>query len=269
MKKIMLAAVFMLSLFATAQESFPAKHPELLQGKDVKIVPTIDTEKMGFDGFFTKENLTGVYMPGDNKSYTKVDALLGKQFKVNAIDKVSFPGSTTVHTRITLQGQDGQILYHRYNSEFDFTYPFEVIGGLTLPEGFYCDYITKQSFSTHVEYTAMVAIGTWVTKRVEAGKASYLMSFAVYGDKDPGDMITKVTLALENNKTIVDNNQHFWPEIKSATSYKYSFTLLLSAAQVQLLAQNKLIGVKAGPLVLPFKNATKLQGVIKCIQNLK
>jgi len=269
MKKFLLATAMLFSVFMSAQESFPANHPELLKGKDVKIVPTIDTESRGLEGFFTKEDLTEVYMPGDNKSYTRVDALLGKQFKVNAIDKLTFPGSTSEYTRITLQGQEGQILYYSYNSKYDFKYPFEVIGGLTLPEGFYCDYITKQEYGTNVRYTAMVAIGTSVTKSVAAGKASYSMSFAVYGDKDPGGMISKVTLALENNKTIVDNNQSLFAEMRSATSYKYSFTVLLSDAQIQLLAQNKLIGIKAGPLVLPFENATKLQGVIKCIQNLK
>lgn len=262
----MLLAVLMLSLYAVAQESFPAKHPELLKGKDLKVIATNESEVSGYSNFYSDSEMMKTYMPSKKNYDTDTNALLGKQLKVVKIDSLINPYQKMC--RITLVGNDGTNIYYKYDGKFDIDYPFEVIGGLTLPEGFYCEYVTKEASGSLVVYNTLIGRGIRISKRINAGKASYTMSFNVFGKKDTNGPVTKVTLFLENNKTIIDTNQMFYSTLES-NEYKYSFTISLTEAQVQLLAQNKIISVKAGELDMPFQKKIKLQEVVKCMQKLK
>ncbi|WP_116790158.1 hypothetical protein [Flavobacterium psychrotrophum] len=266
MKKIMLVAALMLSLSAIAQESFPAKHPDLLKGKDVKVIATHESEISGYSNFYSDSEMTKTYMPSKKNYDTDTKSLLGKQFKVVEVDSLINPYQKMC--RVTIVSADGAKIYYKYDGQFDIDYPFEVVGGLTLPEGFYCDYITKEAYGSTVVYNTLIGRGIVINKRVELGKASYTMGFSVFGPKDTNGPITKVTLLLENNKTIVDTRQMFYSALQSE-EYKYSFTIALTEAQVQLLIQNKIKNVRAGELDLPFQKNLKLQGVLKCMQKLK
>jgi len=264
MKKITTIVVLLCSLFMHAQENFPNKNPELLLGKEVKIISTIQSkhEKLGYDDFYTDETLRNYYEPiSHNSSFTKEGALLGKTFNVTDIKDVSTPDFKWV--RVKLEGEDGLTLYYRYNFRPN-SYPFEVKGGLTLPDGFYCNIIEETINPESQNFKALVDNGTWVTKDVEKGQSKYYITFAIFLPKD-SKPLESATLLLEGQKTITVKTGLIIPEFHDGNMYKYNFTVFLNKQNLALIAANKVTGVRVGEQVAPIAQGQKIQGVIKCL----
>ncbi|WP_417368792.1 hypothetical protein [Flavobacterium beibuense] len=140
MKQFTLALVLLFSVLAIAQEEkkpeiFPFKRPELLVGKTVTIRPLTDKEikiQKGYHNFYKdKYNIHTYHEIGFETSDPK--SLENRVFKVVSSD----PNDTV---KLTLEAEDGEVIYYRLLAGYPKYYYFEVEGGLDVPNDFYCDY---------------------------------------------------------------------------------------------------------------------------------
>ncbi|KGO78574.1 hypothetical protein Q763_17725, partial [Flavobacterium beibuense F44-8] len=127
-------------MLAIAQEEkkpeiFPFKRPELLVGKTVTIRPLTDKEikiQKGYHNFYKdKYNIHTYHEIGFETSDPK--SLENRVFKVVSSD----PNDTV---KLTLEAEDGEVIYYRLLAGYPKYYYFEVEGGLDFPNDFYCDY---------------------------------------------------------------------------------------------------------------------------------
>jgi len=260
MKKITTLLLLLGSFLLHAQESYPAKHPELLIGKEVKVLDITSDE---YPDFFTDKELQKAYSPPPGqKIYTAKAALLGKIFKV--IDVKRDKSYDIEDVTIELEGRDNLKLYYRYDQKYDFDYHFEVIGGLNLPDGFYCEYITTTNTEEGTNAKASVGVGVHVSKDVEKGKSAYYLIFNLFLPKD-SKPLSSLTLILDGQKTIVKKSSLIIPEFHDGLKYKYSFTTFLTPQDLALIKVNKITGVRLGDQVAPVPNGQKMQGILNCL----
>ena len=181
----MLLFVLCLSLTTLAQD-YPGKSPQLLVGKEVTILPVESQMKEGYEGFYSDHDLGERYMTNFNLQ-TKPEALVGKSFKVLAVEPYDFYGKTNYN--IKLQSvEDGTVIYYRYRNDEEQmeTYSFEVKGGFQLPADYYKNYIefeTNKSTGTKTSSFDVPSLLT-LTKVVKSKVATYVLKLeAATGEK--------------------------------------------------------------------------------------
>ncbi|MFL9836956.1 hypothetical protein ABS768_05560 [Flavobacterium sp. ST-75] len=143
MKQFTLALVLLFSVLAIAQEEkkpeiFPFKRPELLVGKTVTIRPLTDEEiktQKGYHNFYKdKYHRHSYHEIGFETSDPK--SLENRVFKVVSTHP-------KYNNKLTLEAEDGEIIYHDLLENYPEHYYFEVEGGLDVPNDFYCDYFDR------------------------------------------------------------------------------------------------------------------------------
>ncbi|RYY30908.1 MAG: hypothetical protein EOP46_21165 [Sphingobacteriaceae bacterium] len=262
MKKFTLLLLFF-SLAVMAQESFPYKRPILMLNKTVTVVKLYSSEKDGYRDFYSDVKRTTHYKAG-NEVRTPSDELFGKEFKVVSIDSTLSYNKKYYEYMFGLQGTE--TFYYAYSPRIPpEIYPFEVKGGLDLPEGFYCDFVEKSKY----DYTAHIT-EIWLRQSYDYGTTKNQTSATfTFFDKFALTGIKSMTLLLENNKTIEQkiNETYGSPQSKE---FKYNFTIMLEDKDIELLKANKLIGVKLKDKVHTFHPGTgvSLSGILKCLGTL-
>ena len=260
MKKITLILAFICSIIATAQESFPGKYADLLLGKEVRVkdFPTRDS----YEGFYQDENQQKIYAPIPRPSiYTKKDALLGKVFKVTATKPLSGFDNPSL---LTLVGENDLHVYYMYHPALSYEYPFEVIGGLTLPDGFYCDLVKESKFGDTVSYSAFTDDGSKVSKDVSPKGTEYYLTLIAFLPKD-SKPLQSATIILEGDKVLTKKSDLIIPQFQTSISFKYTYTILLNPKELALLKANKIVGIKFGEQVANLIVGNKVQGVLNCL----
>jgi hypothetical protein len=267
MKKI---TVFI--LFATiqmfAQQHFPGKRPELLIGKEVTVVPTIESAALkGQPYFYSDRKTLQTYLPSSARSSYTDPAIEGKKFKVTSVEPVV--ENSRPYMYLSLEAEDKSTLYYKYSPTMaEFSYPFEVTGGLTVPADFYCDFVEKNIFGTITAYDANVGIGMKLSKRISDGKTSYTLHITTFIESE-GKTARGAVLVLENNKKIATNpDLPIVPTYQSGKSYKYMHGFELSPKDVELLKSNKVLGLRLLDKVVPITTGVKIQGVLSCMTKL-
>lgn len=273
MKNALYIAFVLLGFFATAQESFPNKHPELLIGKNVKIINTIEMNALGgMTNLFTDPNLKSgtTYKPmAPNDHKTGKHSVLGHEFKVTAVDSILPKYSTEKVCRISLEGADGLTLYYKYNVKQTYDYPFEVIGGFTLPEDFYCDYI-KMPVKASEDLDVLIGRATRLQKSFYKGEHEYNLSACLIGPNSVGTTsLTSVTLFFDNGAKLLVEGQDIKPTYNTDTTKRYDFYVFIRDKQIKLFLDNKLIAVKVGNEILKYDFAEKTRGVMRCMEKIK
>ncbi|WP_330444223.1 hypothetical protein [Flavobacterium sp. C4GT6] len=143
MKQFTLALLLLFSVLAIAQEEkkpeiFPFKRPELLVGKTVTIRPLTDEEiktQKGYHNFYKdKYHRHSYHEIGFETSDPK--SLENRVFKVVSTHP-------KYNNKLTLEAEDGEIIYYDVLENYPKHYYFEVEGGLDVPNDFYCDYFDR------------------------------------------------------------------------------------------------------------------------------
>jgi len=235
--------------------------------KTVTIVETTDSKFIGYGRFFSDENLKKPYKRSEEGSiHSDRQALFGREFKVVSVD--SFLNWKKVYEhKFKLQDNAGETIYYNYDKEnaFAWNFPFEVKGGLDLPEGFYCDFIEKGGLGLIAKVPEII-VGK--DKYTATKKDGYTATFTFF-DKFKVYDIKSVTLILENSKTIEAKTNLTYGS-PQGSEFKYNFTIILQDNDVELLKATKLIGIKLKDQVHTFHPGTgvRLQGILKCLQTM-
>jgi len=249
----------MLALTINAQ-NHPGNKPELLIGKEVVVMPE-PFNITGFNDFYTANTAAydKVYEPVDTySSYSKIEALAGKKFKVVNVERVKDGSDTNI--MLHLQGNGMPVLYYKYDPDFDMDFPFKVTGGLTLPKGFYCNSITKEGndFSTDIED------GVSFFKTKVNGIPKYFMSVSQPGSKLHSN-IKGATVTLSGNKKIQKDTATVKAEANDRGSFYYTSTFALTADDVTLLKTNAIISTAVYIYDSEVTSGDKLKGIFNCL----
>jgi hypothetical protein len=272
MKKALLVACMLLGFLGTAQEHFPNKTPKLLIGKEVTIVESLNSSILGgYSYVYSDPVLSTAYMPTEkNSRSTKVSALLGREFKVTAVDSVKPLYDDEKRCRISLEATDGLKLYYKYDYRATFDYPFEVKGGLDVPPGFYCDYVEPVPSAIDKTWECLLARVTRLIKTIDKNGPRYSFTARITGpNPKKKDIITKVTLFFDNKETAVLEGQSAYASYDTANSVYYDIGAILRGKTLSLFSKQKLVAVKIGDEILPYLYGEKTKGVLNCMENLK
>lgn len=257
MKNITLLIALLFAFITNAQHA--GKKPALLIGKTVTVLNKPFTD-MGFSGFYTSNTSTydNTYDPVvPHGSYTKTEALAGKKFKVTGLEKVKLYNDEADFLK--LEGDNGLILYYRYDPDFAQDFPFKVAGGLNVPKGFYCTYITKEGTGFATEITD----GITFYKQTKNNVAKYTITI-----NQPGDDYKEgkgATLFLSNNKKIQKATATVKIDANSYGGYFYTATFELTAADIALLKTNTIINTKVLTYSSDVTEGEKLKGIFNCL----
>lgn len=265
MQKFVFFIALLCSLISNAQINYPGTMPELLKGKTVKVVSTTTSKNMGYPDFYS--TLTSeqrkVYMPVTESSlYTKVTALQGEYFKITQADQITFIDKQ--RTRLTLEGKNNLKIYYLYNEKFEYDYPFEVIGGLTVPDGFYCrdKTVHKSEYGTTEEVAT--GYGSSVSKDTDSDGTSYTIYFILFGARRVNP-VSEATLVLEKGETLTVKTNDIAAEFIKDKSYRYHVLFSPKGELVDQLKSKKITSIIIDDLEMPIATGQKIQGVVNCL----
>lgn len=267
MKKLLLLCTFIFCLTAYGAESFPNKHPELLIGKEVKVVDCMSSELFGFSNFYNTPALAGDrHAPIDKySSYTSRQAIIDKMFIVVNAEKYDPANSKYDYYRITLKNAEGNLVYYKYSYTEEIHYPFEVIGGLDLPDDFYCDYIIERTdYKGENIKESATEKGYKLYKKTLDSKTVYELQFTEFIESE-GKEGEGVILILDNNKEIKFAETYVLAKPHNGKSYKYFTQLTLNPDHLKLLKQHEIKTVRLFDQVVVFKPGRKLKGIFNCL----
>lgn len=271
MKKIILLFALVLGLTASAQ-NYPGDKPELLNGKTLKVQPLIEVrQEIGYKGFFTDEELRNIYKK--NVQSTRYKELMGKEFKVTAVQQYQKPYMKSAKYKLVLENADTGKLYYDYDPVSDRDFNFEVIGGLEFPEGHYCKSVTLSSLkpikSGGVWYEAVKKIeGISLYAYVDKMRDETMLQFHVNinsGEKQfQTQKQTGVTLVFDNGKTLSMPDQETVPD-SDGKNVLTATIWALYPEHFTLIQEHNLVAVKIGKYEDKIKNGHTIREQIKCM----
>ena len=155
-------------------QDFPGKEVQLLVGKDVKAKEfKEDWEKnYHYKNFYKKFDVKNKKLdkfrtrPFAKNLYTEYSKLVGKEFKVK-----NYYETTERYIMLELSNDKIGTLFYEYDPKYERDYELTVIGGLVLPEDFYCRDIEKEvdKFTNKIKYNTPTENGMYYNKYIEDG----------------------------------------------------------------------------------------------------
>lgn len=267
MKNITFLTLFLISLSTFAQDS-PGKRPALLMDKSVKIKPipkTVLAYQQGYDSFYTDENLLKKY--AENKSHkTNHDALANRVLKVTAVEPL--PAQGAKNYKIKLQDTlSNETIFFKFNelSENKGMYYFEVIGGLTYPPDFFCDYLQEKTDPATGEQKIMATLteGITVSKTTRGKSPNYIMEVRTV--EPIISMMRGVSFVMENGLQVVKPEVECQMVVSSNDNLVYTASFELTPHEVSLLTQSRIVSGKISKFEKKYNDGEKLRQMLKCM----
>jgi hypothetical protein len=276
MKKVLLLFGFVIiSLISFSQKTdtaanFPRKHAELLLGKELKVLPKdVKWQEFGYSGFYKHKNFDKEIMPklysSDDNISSKYSSLVGKVFKVLSIE----PYKNIIGTdkfKLEIENSETGIIYFDYDSKYEFDFPFKVVGGLNLPEGFYCEDVTTtvDKFTGDTTYTSKVSEGTAFIKVKNGNKSVIYIS-----KNQPGNTLNVkekgFILLLQNGFRIDKPDAPIDVESNGSGGWVYSVFVALNENDIKLLTENAITDDRLYIYDGTIKYGKTLMEYLKCI----
>ena len=269
MKKLLLLAALALSMAVSAQ-NFPGEMVQLLEGKELKIVPLAESsQKYGYGGFYTDDKLKKIYK--EKSHSTPYDKLVGKTFKVISIEPYQNVLKKTKY-KIKVDNADTDILYFDYDPEHSFKFPFEVVGGLKYPEGYFCNMVKQEeSNEPNIKNYSFPKIDG-----LAVGYSTYRDTHSIALSANlPVDEVISTNTVIKGISWIFDNGEVINSTIDNVTVSKgptgkavlkgYLSTSKSTNPKFYLLENNKLVKIKFGKYEREFTEGYVLQEYVKCI----
>ena len=266
MKKIILLFVVMSSLMVTAQ-NFPGEKIDLLANKELRVIPLSESsQKYGYKGFYTDASLKKLYKEKDFG--TPYKELSGKTFKVLSFEPYKTSTGNLKH-KLKIENSETDILFFDYDPKYSHSFPFEVIGGLQYPEGFFCErMLEKEPLKENSrKYEFPFANGVKLIKTVDE---EYTFIFAAINlptdtKEEKGTIRRGVTITFDNGKTISmpDQKVNHTPNGSGGTVYSavVSFT---TPEELDLLKNHKMAKVKFDKFEREIREGDEIREYAKC-----
>jgi hypothetical protein len=264
--KKMFTLGLILANFGLFAQNFPGKDVELLVGKEIKVLPKAESlQEYGYMGFYKDSNLKKKYAccQGFNSKYqeleNKIFKVLSYESYTNIIGKKEF--------KLQIENDETGILYFDYSSEYEKSFPFEVIGGLVFPKEFLCKYIEeiKDKFTEKITYKTPFSEPISFIRVKDKQQINTFMSITVFGSTVSVGK-TGVIILFDNGKKIEKPDAEIDTKVSiSGKGYDYSAFLSLSEEEIELLKNYIISDVRLYVYDSNIKNGIKLKEYLKCI----
>ncbi|MFP9098907.1 hypothetical protein ACLI09_07625 [Flavobacterium sp. RHBU_24] len=252
MKKIIFISALMLTLSASAQVNFPGKYVDLLLNRELKVGSVFGDEYQNFS-----------YRPDGMAPYKKLrygsdkKALQGRIFKVTEVKH------NLEETAILTLTDGKETIYYNYNSNDDYNYKFEVVGGLELPLDYFCEQIELGLDDNEFKIYQNKIIGFGLSKTInkKTKKAEYELAVSTGSSKEKG---AGVTLELLNGKKIERPKQL----VGKDTGKQILRTFLeLTDKEIALLTESEIKTITMAGQVVNMDSGISgdLRGQLKCL----
>lgn len=244
MKKITLVTILLLSIFSFGQnyKNFPSEDVQQLLNKELKVKSvSAKLQEYGYSGFYKDEKLKTKFACCENYN-SKYSSLVDKIFTVISYEPyISVIGDKKY--KLLLSNDETGKIYFDYNPKYEHTFPFEVIGGLTLSEDFYCKKITT-SFDKFTNETKLTAHYKNVDflKITKNNVSRYYMSIRTSGSTVSVNEKGLIIL-LENGKRLEKPNATIDVDVNTTgygNAYLYSTFINLTESDIKILLTNKI-----------------------------
>jgi len=254
--------------FGLFAQNFPGKDVELLVGKDIKVLPKAESlQEYGYKGFYKDSKLKKKYACCQSYN-SKYKALENKIFKV-----VSFePYANSIGTnkfKLQIENEETGLIYFDYSSEYEHSFPFEVIGGLDFPEGYLCKDIeeTKDKFNDKITFRSPISEPITFVKVKDKGQVNTFMRISVYGSTvNVGK--TGVIILFSNGEKIERPNAKLDTKVsRHGKGYDYSAFITLTDDDILKLKTNTITDVRLYIYDSTIKHGEKLKEYLKCISD--
>lgn len=270
MKNIIFLFTFLASLHLFSQESYPHKRPELMLGKQVKVLPMSERDKQtwhGYENFYSNAKSLDRYKSIPGRIETKPEALEGRIFTVTKVEKQNGFDSTAekdykyIYTLEDVKTKE--VLYYIFLPGYDRSrlYYLEVIGGLDLPADFYCDYIDTMVYSEkRISYSVEAKFVCNLEKNYDNGKIDYELKIELYATAYPGK---GYTITMENG-TVLSGKDFGVGELKNGKPFAIHF---LTLDEMKLLSKYKIteFSIRGGTYKMSDRNMTVMKEGAKCL----
>lgn len=276
MKKLLLLTTILISSISFGQ-NFPAESVNLLLNKTVKPIALEKAmQQYAYKNFYTKFDTLSKKLDKFPNNYhifpkgtlqSDYDKLVGQEFKVVKIYEQNETLSSNERKNYVLKLQNNDIgtVFYDYDSEYDFNFELDVVGGLQLPEGFYCKDIktTTDKFNGEVTSRSDYSDGISFIKVTKDKISNIYMAI-----NESGQTLNVgkkgLILLLENGKKIERPNAKI--DVKAERSnYVYSAFIELSKAEIALIIKNKITDDKLYIYDGEIKNGDILSQYLKCL----
>lgn len=278
MRKILLLIAVLISGISFGQ-NFPAESVDLLLNKTVKPMTLEETmQRYAYKNFYAKFDTDTKKLEKYKKghrafpsgtSQSDYNKLVGKEFKVVKIydQTPTLSSDAGRYFVLELQNEELGTVYYDYDSKYDFSFELEVVGGLELPEGFYCKDIetTTDKFSGEITESSDYSEGIKFIKSTKDGVSKIYMAI-----NEPGSTLNVgkkgLILLLENGKKIERPNADIDAKVNtSGKNYVYSAFIELTKAEIDLIINNPITDDRLYIYDGEIKNGAKLSEYLKCL----
>ncbi|WP_445749912.1 hypothetical protein [Polaribacter sp.] len=265
MKKILLLTVILISNLSFGQ-NFPGNDVNLLLDKEIKVKEKDESlQKYGYDHFYKNDKMKKKYDCCESYN-SKYAGLVGKVFKVLSAEPYKNIIGTEKY-KLKIENAETGIIYFDYDPKYEHSFPFEVIGGLDLPDDFYCKKIetTTDKFDGKTTSRTGYSEGISFIKVTKDGSSKIYMSVNEIGSTiNVGKK--GLILLLENGKKIERPNADLDTKVnKGGRGYVYSAFIELTQAEIDLIIENKITDNRLYIYDGEIKNGQKLSEYLKCL----
>ena len=257
--------IFVLFSFNSIGQNFPKKDVGLLMNKELKVI--IDSESKDYYSyreFFKDKNL--------KKGFTNDFALanfVNEVFLVTQIDPFILDYDNEIPcSRLKLENKKIGTIYFRYISKYEFDFPFEVIGGLKLPEDYYCQEIevSVDKFTGETNYQTPLERSYSFTK-VKKGNESRIYMRVEGSSLSLVSNAKGLILLLENGfkieKPDIEIGIDVHPLMKGY--YQYIAFFELNSSDIELLTKNKITDSRIYVIDSHLIHTKDLKEYLKCL----
>lgn len=276
MKKILLLTAVLISSITVGQ-NFPAESLDLLLNKTVKPLTIEESmQRYAYKNFYSQfdtiskklEKYEDGHRAFPNGTFqSDYNKLVGKEFKVIKIydQTPTLSSDAGRYSVLELHNSELGTIFYDYDSKYDFNFELEVVGGLELPEGFYCKNIETTTDKFTGETTASSDYSEGI-KFLKISKSGTSKIYLTINESGPTLNVGKkgLTLLLENGKKIERPNTDI--EVKASRSnYVYSAFIELTKAEIDLIINNPITDDRLYIYDGEIKNGSKLSNYLKCL----
>ena len=250
-----------------SQENFPEDSVHKLIGRELKVKSLDKTmQTYGYEGFYLSNNLKNIYSccTGRNSKY---ESLVEKIFRVISFEAYENSiGSKKYKLKLT-NSEIGDI-YFDYDPKYEFKFPFEVIGGLSVSDNFYCIKIdsTYDKFTNSTTYITPVQDGFKFYKIKDNKGESFFLT-----KNEPGASLTfgskGFILLLENGKRIDKPDADIKVNSNGYGGYYCSVRIELNQLDVKLLSVNAITDSRLYIYDSVVKSGKKIIKYFNCLVN--
>lgn len=252
--------LFFTLLSGTFYGQFPAHRPELLINKEVRILPLGEgMQKFGYNNLHKTENMNHLENP------IKYENVVGKIFTV--VSTTPYTKNGKVKYNIKLNSPQNGTLFYDYETDYDFNYILQVIGGLKLPNDLWCDKITQSidKFTGVITARTPFSEGFCFIKVLEGGSSTiYLTVNEIGSTLNVGKKGFVLLLAdgskIEKPNEVIDVKVNI-----GGKGYLYNAFVRLSEDDIEKLLKSEITDNRLYLYDGSVKDGKKLQSFLTCI----